>query len=122
MLSSLCCYRLKKQRGDNGIEFEAEISDQDYNAKWPSSLRHSLRHYDCDRGTCCAKVLACVKSTQRNKIRQVRDYCIFLKLIIATCAKAWRTSHCYGLVCSYPGWLLASIAFMLGVGIMGIQA
>jgi len=34
-----------------------------------------------------------------------------------------RTSHCYGLVCSYPGWLLASLAFLSGCsfGSVGMQ-
>jgi hypothetical protein len=36
----------------------------------------------------------------------------------------WRTSHCYGLVCSISGWILASLAFVSGCsfGIVGIQA
>jgi len=36
----------------------------------------------------------------------------------------WRTSHCCGLVCSYLGWLLASLAFASGCsfGSVSIQA
>ena len=36
----------------------------------------------------------------------------------------WRTCHCYGLVCPYPGWLLAFLAFVSGCffGSVGIQA
>ena len=36
----------------------------------------------------------------------------------------WRTSHCYGVVCSYPGCLLASLAFVSGCSFdsVGIQA
>ena len=35
----------------------------------------------------------------------------------------WRTSHCYGLPCSYPCWLLVSPAFVSGCsfGSVGIQ-
>ena len=48
----------------------------------------------------------------------------FLTLGRVVLEPVWRTSHCYGLVCSYPGWLLANLAFVSGCsfGSVGIQA